>query len=108
MAEAIGIRIDEEFLEKIDKLSKDEHTDRSTIIRELMNLGYKDFVLDRVAKSYIEGRLTLSEAAKIAGVTLWEMEKYLVEKGFRSSYSIDDLEKELKILEGRKTALPRH
>ena len=32
----------------------------------------------------------------MAGLTLWEMEKYLVEKGFKSSYSIDDVEKELR------------
>ena len=98
MAEAIGIRIDEDFLNKIDKLGKEEGVDRSTIIREMINLGYKDFIMDRLSKSYIEGKVTLSQAAKLAEVTIWEMEKYLVDKGFKSSYSIDDLEKELEIL----------
>ena len=98
MAEAIGIRIDEDFLNKIDKLGKEEGVDRSTIIREMINLGYTDFIMDRLSKSYIEGKVTLSQAAKLAEVTIWEMEKYLVDKGFKSSYSIDDLEKELEIL----------
>lgn len=51
-----------------------------------------------VAKSYIDGKITLSEAANQAGITLWEMENYLVEKGFKSSYSIEDLQKELLII----------
>ena len=99
MGEAIGIRIDKEFLSKIDKISKEEAVDRSTIIREMIKLGYRDFVLERVSRAYMEGKLTLSQAAKSAEVTLWDMEKYLVDKGFISSYSIYDLEKELKILE---------
>ena len=98
MGEAIGIRIDEDFLSKIDKISKEEAVDRSTIIREMIKLGYSDFVLEKVSRAYIEGKITLSQAAKMAGVTLLEMEKHLVDKGFVSSYSIDDLEKELKIL----------
>lgn len=99
MGEAIGIRMDEGLLRKIDKISKNENADRSTIIREMIRLGYRDFLLDRVASAYIEGKITLSQAAKVAEVTIWEMEKYLVDKGFRSSYSLEDLENEMKILE---------
>lgn len=102
MAEAIGIRIEGHFLKKIDKLGKEKGTGRSTIIRELIRLGYRDFIMEKVAQSYREGKITLSGAAKIAEVTLWEMEKYLVEKGFKSSYSLEDLESELKTLERKK------
>jgi len=99
MAEAIGIRIDEIFLEKIDKLSEEENCDRSTVIRKMIKLGYKDFILDKVSKLYMEGRITLSEAAKNSEVTLWEMEKYLIDKGFKSSYSMEDLDTEMKLFE---------
>ena len=56
----------------------------------------------KAADKYIKGDITFSEAAYQAGISLWEMEKYLVETGFRSSYSIEDLEKEAKLLGNKK------
>lgn len=99
MTQAIGIRLPKEMLEKIEKISRKEVEDRSTIIRKLVLLGYLEFMKKKSAEEYIKGNITLSEAAFQAGLTLWDMEKYLVEMGFRSSYSIEDFEKEMKILE---------
>ena len=96
--DAIGIRLPREVLSRIEKLSKEEHEDRSTIIRKLVMLGYSDLVKERVAEKYRSGRATLSEASRQAGLTLWEMESYLVERGYKSSYSVEDLEKELRLL----------
>ena len=52
----------------------------------------------RAASSYRKGDITLSEAAHRAGLTLWDMERYLIEQGIASSYSTDDLERELHAL----------
>lgn len=52
----------------------------------------------KLSEEYIKGKLTLSEAASQAEMTIWEMEKYLVENGFKSDYSIEDLEREMKLL----------
>jgi len=98
MKEAIGIRLPEEILKKIDKLSKEEMADRSTIIRRLVLLGYFDLMKKKAYEKYVRGEITFSEAARMAGLTLWEMEKYLIEQGFKSDYSIEDLEKEINNL----------
>ena len=99
MRQAIGIRLPKDILKQIEKLSKDEMEDRSTVIRKLVLIGYKDFMKRKSAEGYLKGSMTLSEAAHQAGLTIWEMEKYLVEQGFKSSYSIEDLEREMKILQ---------
>jgi predicted HTH domain antitoxin len=52
----------------------------------------------KIEEEYTKGNITLSEAAEQAGLTIWEMERYLIENGFKSSYSIEDLEKEIKLL----------
>ena len=57
-----------------------------------------NFIKKKASEEYIKGKITFSKAAKLAGLTLWEMEEYLVNNGFTSKYSIEDLEKELKIL----------
>ncbi|MBI4141541.1 UPF0175 family protein [Candidatus Woesearchaeota archaeon] len=54
------------------------------------------------AQSYREGRITLSEAAHKAGLTLWDFQHYLVDAGFISSYSIEDITEELKLLKKRR------
>lgn len=98
MNEAIGIRLNKEFLKKIEILGKEEVLDRSRILRKLIYLGYSDFIKKKSAQAYNEGKITLSEASHRAGLTIWEMEQFLVEQGFKSSYSIEDLNEELKLI----------
>jgi predicted HTH domain antitoxin len=96
--DAIGIRLPKDVLTKIERLSREEHEDRSAMIRKLVMLGYADFVKEKAAERYLQGKVTLSKAAQESGLTLWEMEKYLVERGFKSSYSVEDLERELNLM----------
>ncbi|OHB94147.1 MAG: hypothetical protein A2Z57_07680, partial [Planctomycetes bacterium RIFCSPHIGHO2_12_39_6] len=79
MNQAIGIRLSTDFLKKIESLSKEEITDRSSIIRKLVFIGYKDLIKNKMAQKYKEGKITLSEASHRAETTIWEMEQYLVE-----------------------------
>ena len=81
MTKAIGIRLDNDFLKKIEVLSKEETLDRSSIIRKLVYLGYKNFVKNKALQKYLQGRITFSEAAYQSGLIVWEMQQYLVEEG---------------------------
>ena len=98
-AKAIGIRLPREVLSRIEKLSREEAEDRSTMIRKLVMQGHSNFIRERAARKYLDGKLTLSDAAHQGGLTLWEMERYLVERGYRSDYSVEDLASELHLLE---------
>jgi|SRR3989344_4010087 len=96
--EPIGIRLEKAMLKKIQKLEKQESLDRSTILRKLIFIGYKFMIKKQAAEDYTKSKITLSEAARRAELTLWEMEQFLIEEGFKSSYSIEDLQNELKTL----------
>lgn len=95
---AIGIRLPNDVLKHIERLGKEDMEDRSTVIRKLVIIGYSNLRKERAAAKYRTGRLTLSAAAHEAGLTVWDMERYLVERGFASAYSADDLERELRLL----------
>ncbi len=99
--EAIGIRLPKEVLKQIEQLSKEDMEDRSTVIRKLVIIGYSSLRKEKAAGKYRKGELTLSEAAHQAGLTVWEMERYLIEQGVSSSYSIEDLAREVQLL-GKK------
>ena len=71
MDNPIGIRLPKEILEKINKLSKIQMEDRSTLIRKLVTLGYMQLVKEKAAEFYLQGKITLSEAAHQADLTLW-------------------------------------
>ncbi|MFH1649859.1 MAG: UPF0175 family protein [Candidatus Woesearchaeota archaeon] len=98
MGEAIGIRLDDDTLGKIEAFSKEEVIDRSTAIRKLVQLGYQNLMKQKAFDKYKQGKLTISEAAKTAELTIWEMEQYMIEQGHTSSYSIEDLEQDMKAL----------
>lgn len=98
MNEAIGVRFNKSFLNKIEKLSKEETLDRSSIIRKFVYLGYKNFIRKKAAEDYKKGKITISEAANRAETTIWEIERYLAEQGYKSDYSIEDLNEELRLL----------
>jgi len=55
-------------------------------------------VMKQSAEKYLRGSITISEAARLAGMTIWEMEKYLVDHDFKSDYSVEDLKKEMGML----------
>ena len=99
MTEAIGIRLEEAILKKIQALCKMESLDRSTILRKLILIGYKNMVKKKAAEDYSKGEITISEAAHMAEVSIWDMERFLIEQGFKSSYSLEELKEELKKLE---------
>ncbi len=99
MGEAVGVRLPEDLLKKIEELSRAEGDDRSTTMRKLIQRGFEEIAREHAAQAYRAGRVTLSEAADRAGLTLWEMEQYLVHHGYRSSYSIQDLARELEALD---------
>lgn len=99
MGDAVGVRLPDDLLEKIEDLSHEHGDDRSTTMRKLIQRGFEEVARERAAQAYKEGRVTLSQAAERADLTLWEMEQYLVHHGYRSSYSIRDLDGELSLLD---------
>lgn len=98
MSEAIGVRLEEEMIQNLDVLSKEESLDRSTMLRKLLKLGFVDYMKQKAKEKYLAGKITISECARMANCTLWEFQKYLVEQGYTSSYSIKDLEEDMKVL----------
>ena len=93
---AIGIRVDKDWIEKIEELSKEENLDRSSAMRLLLKEGYENLMKKKAMQEYKSGKITISKAAEKANCTIWEIEQYMIQKGFRSQYSIEDLKEETR------------
>ena len=52
-----------------------------------------------VLRKYELSKISISKAAIDSGLTVGEIEEYMVREGYRSKYSVKDLKRELKLLE---------
>jgi predicted HTH domain antitoxin len=53
---------------------------------------------ESILRKYDQGKISISRAAEETGLTVGEIEEYIVGKGYRSKYSTVDLERELELL----------
>lgn len=86
--------MDKELIEKLDSLGSEEDLDRSTIARKLLKQRYKDYLIKKAADRYKKGKITVSKAVEEAEITVWNMEQFLIEQGYKSGYCLKDLRRE--------------
>lgn len=98
MGEPVSFRLPEETDRMLEELSKEEVKDKSEIVRELLAIGIKEKKLQRAIKLYIEGKATMWKAARIAGLSLWQMMEVMRERKIEVQYGLRELEEDLKAL----------
>lgn len=69
---SVGIRLDKKLEKAIDEVKKEEAVDKSTAVRLLVDAGYKEWRLGKALDQLRANRVTSWEAAKIAGMSLWD------------------------------------
>jgi len=86
------VRLPEELYKAVEHRARLEKVDESAAIRQLLALGAEGYAVDL----FREGKITLNEAAELAGVTLRRMIDLLQEHGVRGNVKIDQQRKALK------------
>ena len=67
-----GVRFDAELEKRVQEVVKQESVDKSTALRMLVGEGYKEWKLKRALQRLKEGKVSIWQASKIAGMTLWD------------------------------------
>lgn len=67
-----GVRFDAELEKAVREVVKQESVDKSTALRMLVGEGYKEWKLKRALQHLKEGKISIWQASKIAGMTLWD------------------------------------
>lgn len=97
MSKAITTRIPEEDVDYLEKISKEEHLDRSALIRKMLMEDIKEYKLKKASEKYKKGKISVGEAAEEAKVSLWRMIEYLREENISPpAQSLEELEKEFE------------
>jgi len=102
MMKNVSIRLRGDFMKEAERLAKLELVDKSVIIREALEKGFADVKLEIAVEMFSKGKVTTSEAAEIAGLSVGEMMDELVKRGVRQSITKEDikgsLERALKVV----------
>lgn len=80
------VRLPQEDLKVIEEISKKQKKDKSTAVRELVELGKIYFAITQ----YQENRISIGKASEIAGLSISEMMDLLSKSGIKSKLEIED------------------
>lgn len=88
------VRLPEELLKVVERKVRTEKINESAAIRHLLSLGAEDYAIEL----FKNGKITLNEAAELAGKSLREMIDSLHEHGVRGNLRMDQQKKALKFV----------
>ncbi len=89
------VRLPKEVLKDLDNKAKSEKTDRTTVLRKLLEEAIKNSKIEEAVRLYKENKVSLSEAARRAGLYVGEMMEELVRRGVKSSMTLEDYKESL-------------
>ncbi|MAE43293.1 hypothetical protein CMO93_05960 [Candidatus Woesearchaeota archaeon] len=88
------IKIREEIMPLIDLKSKEEHTNKSIVLKQLLYKGLEEYILGLIAK----GRLSVGKAAEILDTSIYNIHELAKSKGIKLSASLEQRQKSKEYL----------
>ena len=96
MTEIVSTRVPEDMAKDIEEIEKEEKADRATVVRKLLAKAIAEWKLEKALTVYREGKITLWKAAKIAGLSLWEMMEIVRQRKISFQYSYEDFREDFE------------
>jgi predicted HTH domain antitoxin len=94
----ISARLDLEEVKLLESLAEMSGFDRSTLIKSLLRKGMKELRLEQAIEAYRKERITLSRAAEVAGLSVWDFVAGMQKEGLELHYGVRDFEADLELL----------
>ena len=92
----VSLTVPKELLAKSDSIAKEKLEDRSTVMRELLFLGLKRYMIEDALNKYIEGKVSMEKAAELADVSIWKFFDVMRERKVPIRYDLEDIKKEIE------------
>lgn len=102
MSRTISVRLDESLLKDLSIIEKNWQADKSEAVRRLLIKAIDAWKIQNTLEKLREHKTSIGKAAKDCNISLWEMLDLVKENNIDwTKYGKEDLEKDLKALEGR-------
>ena len=86
------MKIEEEIMPIIELKSREEHSNKAIVLKQLLYKGLESYLLDLIAK----GRLTIGRAAEILGVSIYDIQEMAKSKDIKLTASQEQRQKSRK------------
>ena len=86
-----SVRLELEFIRETKKLAEMDKVDKSAIIRESLKRGFEVVRLEKAIKLFSEEKVSTSEGAEIAGLSVGEFMEKLAERGVKPKITKQEL-----------------
>ena len=96
MYQNVAARVPEAIVKDIDYVAKEENTDKSKVIRELLSNAVKAKLADLALEKYAKREVSLGRAAELAKIPLSDFMLMAAERKIPINYSIKSLEEDFK------------
>lgn len=97
MKTQVAARVDDDMLAQIKSIEKEMRADRSEVIRRLLDEGVRQHRLRKATEFLRDGKVTISRAAEIADISIWEMMDVMRDREIPVPYSAETLRRELEL-----------
>lgn len=91
-----SVRLEVDFIRETKKLAELDKVDKSAIIRESLKRGFEEVRLEKAIKLFSEEKVSTSEGAEIAGLSVGEFMEKLAKRGVRPNITKQDIEDSLQ------------
>ena len=96
MPVTVTTRVEDEVVKDLDRIAAAEAIDRSSVIRRFLTSSLEEWKIGKSLEDYEKGKVTLWQAARKCGISLWEMIDKAKEKRTHVPYGLDELREDLK------------
>ncbi len=91
----ISLRLSSDEVALLDQAAKHDGLDRSSLLKRFLRRGHADYRYETACTAYRRGEVTLSRAAEIAGMSVYDLLIRFPESGLQLNLTADDLRREL-------------
>lgn len=104
MSERVSFVMPKQLRKSLRELQELTGEDQSTILRRVVDRGLSEARLDIAVDRYVKEKVSLEQASRIAGVSLWRFLDELRSRNVALKYSAADAEAEIsRILERKQS-----
>lgn len=97
MGSTITTRVSDDTKRELEKITKRENLDRSTVVRKLLKRAIKEYKLDRAFEKYQNREISLGKAAEEAGVSLREILSEAKNRDIHFDYTKEILREDIRV-----------
>ncbi len=94
----ITARLPEKLKKQLEKISAMEQSDRSTVMRKLLDNAVKEWRQKKALELYKQGKFSTGQAARFMRASVWEFYDLLKKHKIEVSYDAEELKEDLKAI----------